>query len=99
MLLDTCGIFDISSKKKKNFSENTEKIVELGADITKSNKGNIYTLTIIGQIEGLTYCGKTGTAQQSNTHADHVLFVGFAPSNEPEIAFSCRIANGSSYLR
>lgn len=45
---------------------------------------------------GVTMAGKTGTAQQSNTHADHVLFVGFAPSNEPEIAFSCRIANGYS---
>ena len=29
-----------------------EDIVELGADITKSKKGNIYTLTIIGQVEG-----------------------------------------------
>ena len=29
-----------------------EQIVELGADITKSKKGNIYTLTIIGQVEG-----------------------------------------------
>ena len=29
-----------------------EQVVELGADITKSNKGNIYTLTIIGQVEG-----------------------------------------------
>ena len=45
---------------------------------------------------GVTMAGKTGTAQQSNTHADHVLFVGFAPSNEPQIAFSCRIANGYS---
>ena len=45
---------------------------------------------------GVTMAGKTGTAQQSNTHADHVLFVGFAPSNDPEIAFSCRIANGYS---
>ena len=40
--------------------------------------------------------GKTGTAQQSETHADHVLFVGFAPSSEPEVAISCRIANGYS---
>lgn len=45
---------------------------------------------------GIQMAGKTGTAQQSNTHADHVLFVGFAPSSEPEIAFSCRIANGYS---
>ena len=29
-----------------------EQIVELGSDITKSKRGNIYTLTIIGQVEG-----------------------------------------------
>lgn len=40
--------------------------------------------------------GKTGTAQQSTTHPDHGLFVGFAPSNKPEIAFAIRIANGYS---
>ena len=32
--------------------EEREQIVELGADVTKSSKGNIYTLTIIGQVEG-----------------------------------------------
>lgn len=45
---------------------------------------------------GITMAGKTGTAQQSAAHADHVLFVGFAPSNDPEIAMACRIANGYS---
>ncbi len=40
--------------------------------------------------------GKTGTAQQSKTHPDHGLFVGFAPSDQPEIAFAIRIANGYS---
>ena len=45
---------------------------------------------------GISLAGKTGTAQQSNTHADHVLFVGFAPSEKPEIAFATRIANGYS---
>ncbi len=29
-----------------------EQVVELGSDITKTDKGNIYTLTIIGQVEG-----------------------------------------------
>ena len=29
-----------------------EDVKELGADITRSEKGNIYTLTIIGQVEG-----------------------------------------------
>ncbi len=44
----------------------------------------------------LKLSGKTGTAQQSKTHADHGLFVGFAPSDNPEIAFTVRIANGYS---
>jgi len=29
-----------------------EQVLELGSDLTKSDKGNIYTLTIIGQVEG-----------------------------------------------
>lgn len=29
-----------------------QQMVQLGADVTKSDKGNIYTLTIIGQVEG-----------------------------------------------
>ncbi len=32
--------------------EERERIKELGSDITKGSDGNIYTLTIIGQIEG-----------------------------------------------
>lgn len=46
--------------------------------------------------KGMSMSGKTGTAQQSTTHADHVLFVGFAPSDKPEIALSVRITNGYS---
>ena len=40
--------------KETNNSEQKkqEQIVELGSDVTKSKEGNIYTLTIIGQIEG-----------------------------------------------
>lgn len=44
----------------------------------------------------VSVAGKTGTAQQSNTHADHGLFVGFAPYDNPEIAMAVRIANGYS---
>ena len=32
--------------------EKLEQVVELGSQVTKSDKGNIYTLTIIGQVEG-----------------------------------------------
>lgn len=44
----------------------------------------------------ISLSGKTGTAQQSKTHPDHGLFVGFAPSDNPEVAFAIRIANGYS---
>ena len=30
----------------------TDRLTELGADLTSSKNGNIYTLTIIGQVEG-----------------------------------------------
>ena len=37
---------------KNENNEQNEQIRELGLDISKTSKGNIYTLTIIGQIEG-----------------------------------------------
>ena len=40
-----------SSKTEEN-ERKQDQIVELGSDITKTEKGNIYTLTIIGQVEG-----------------------------------------------
>ena len=44
---------------------------------------------------GIALSGKTGTAQQSQTHPDHGLFVGFAPSDSPQIAFAIRIATAT----
>lgn len=35
-----------------NKEQEREQIIELGSDITKGKDGNIYTLTIIGQVEG-----------------------------------------------
>lgn len=37
--------------------------------------------------------GKTGTAQQEG-HANHALFVGYAPYENPEISIATRIAHG-----
>ena len=39
-------------KDFKNQENPLEPIVELGSDLTKTPEGNIYTLTIIGQVEG-----------------------------------------------
>jgi ATP-dependent protease ClpP protease subunit len=49
--------------------EEREQIVELGADITRSSKGNIYTLTIIGQVEGHQVLPETA----KTTKYEHVL--------------------------
>lgn len=38
--------------------------------------------------------GKTGTAQQMETRANHALFIGYAPYERPEIAITTRIAYG-----
>lgn len=46
-----------------------EQIIELGSDITKSSKGNIYTLTIIGQVEGHQVAPET----VKTTKYEHVL--------------------------
>ena len=35
-----------------NEEKQTDRLTELGADLTASKNGNIYTLTIIGQVEG-----------------------------------------------
>ena len=44
----------------------------------------------------LSMAGKTGTAQQSSVHPDHGLFVGYAPTDSPQIAIATRIAYGYS---
>ena len=46
-----------------------EQVIELGSDITKSKQGNIYTLTIIGQVEGHQVLPETC----KTTKYEHVL--------------------------
>lgn len=43
---------------------------------------------------GVAVAGKTGTAQENKARANHALFVGYAPFENPEIAFATRIAFG-----
>lgn len=57
-----------------------EQVIELGSDITKSSKGNIYTLTIIGQVEGHQVAPET----VKTTKYEHVLplLAGIEESDE-----------------
>ncbi len=45
---------------------------------------------------GVEVAGKTGTAQQSERHPNHALFVSYAPYGNPEITVTVRIVNGYS---
>ncbi len=56
------------------------QVVELGSDMTKSPKGNIYTLTIIGQIEGHQVAPET----VKTTKYEHILplLAGMEESDE-----------------
>ena len=69
--------------EKKNADlqqQEREQIVELGADITRSSKGNIYTLTIIGQVEGHQVLPETA----KTTKYEHILplLAGIEESDE-----------------
>lgn len=70
----------MNNDKKQTGNEQTEQIIELGADVTKSSKGNIYTLTIIGQIEGHQVLPDTA----KTTKYEHVLplLAGIEESDE-----------------
>lgn len=60
--------------------EERQQVVELGSDVTKSSKGNIYTLTIIGQVEGHMAAPET----VKTTKYEHVLplLAGIEESDE-----------------
>lgn len=72
----------MDNNKKQTENEQTEQIIELGSDITKGSKGNIYTLTIIGQIEGHQVLPETA----KTTKYEHVLplLAGIEESDEIE---------------
>ena len=62
--------------------EDREQLQELGSDLTNGNKGNIYTLTIIGQIEGHQVLPET----VKTTKYEHILplLAGIEESDEIE---------------
>ena len=67
---------------EKTTNTEFERIHELGSDFTKGDKGNIYTLTIIGQVEGHQVLPETA----KTTKYEHVLplLAGIEESDEIE---------------
>ena len=61
----------MEEKQNSTQNEQSEKkdLLELGADISKNSQGNIYTLTIIGQVEGHQVLPET----VKTTKYEHIL--------------------------
>lgn len=57
------------NKNAEMKKQEQEQIIELGSDITKGKSGNIYTLTIIGQVEG----HQVAPENVKTTKYEHVL--------------------------
>ena len=66
--------------KKQENNQRQDDLLEFGADLSKSSKGNIYTLTIIGQIEGHQVLPET----VKTTKYEHILplLAGLEESDE-----------------
>ena len=101
---DLSLLYKVVDKAGNIVKEYNSKVYNQVTDVTEStysavHQGMIQMVAKDARFQalrkaGLEIAGKTGTAQQSTTHANHVLFTGFAPSKNPEIAFCVRIANG-----
>lgn len=92
-------IVDADGKTVKKYKVNYEDISDT---LTSSQWDAIHSgmrevVSTMDRFQGfdIPVAGKTGTAQQTG-HANHGLFVGYAPYDDPEITIAVRIANGYS---
>lgn len=92
-------IVDADGKMVKKYKADYEDISDT---LTSSQWDAIHSgmrevVSTMDRFQGfdIPVAGKTGTAQQTG-HANHGLFVGYAPYDDPEITIAVRIANGYS---
>jgi cell division protein FtsI/penicillin-binding protein 2 len=48
-------------------------------------------------LDGLTVAGKTGTLSATNPNTNYTWFVGFAPADDPQVAFAVMVGNGAMW--
>lgn len=92
-------IVDADGKTVKKYKADYEDISDT---LTSSQWDAIHSgmrevVSTMDRFQGfdIPVAGKTGTAQQTG-HANHGLFIGYAPYDDPEITIAVRIANGYS---
>lgn len=92
-------IVDASGKTVKKYKADYEDISDTLTDSQWDalHSGMRQVVSTMDRFQGfdIPVAGKTGTAQQTG-HANHGLFVGYAPYDDPEITIAVRIANGYS---
>lgn len=97
-------LIDKVTDSNNNLLYDNEATVRNTIDDMKTSSWNAIQLGMKRVVEGKSYfrelgvtaAGKTGTAQESKSRANHALFVCFAPYEKPEIAIATRIAFGYS---
>lgn len=77
---------------KKNYTKVDKKHFPLIANAMQQVVEGAGGTARLARVNGITICGKTGTAQ--NPHGeDHSVFIAFAPKDNPKIAISVYIEN------
>ena len=80
-------------KRKTEIDSSHFEVIIKGMDWAVNGEPGSGSTARRARIEGITVCGKTGTAE--NPHGeDHSIFIAFAPKNEPKIALSVYVENG-----
>ena len=74
-------------EREIKFNDTTWETIHSGMELAANAKLYFASLP-------LKVAGKTGTAQENLSKADHALFIGYAPIGSPEISIATRIANG-----
>lgn len=82
-------------KYKVNYEDISDTLTSSQWDAIHSGMREVVSTMDRFQEFDIPVAGKTGTAQQTG-HANHGLFVGYAPYDDPEITIAVRIANGYS---
>lgn len=92
-------IVDADGKMVKKYKADYEDISDTltGSQWDAIHSGMREVVSTMDRFQGfdIPVAGKTGTAQQTG-HANHGLFVGYAPYDDPEITIAVRIANAYS---
>ena len=92
-------ITDPSGEVVEDFEPEVDSVIDVPENVWEDiHNGMRRVVQTHAQFNGLgiDVAGKTGTAELEVTQPNHGLFIGYAPSTEPEYAIAIRIENGFS---